>query len=451
MRKLTALFFCCLFISIHTIAQTQLRDYVIVSMERSFSDDGTELIIDVTIENQGGDALNESTITLSLINEEEERVLATEPLRLSSEEAITQRFIFNLSDFPLGSVQVFQVEAGIDLYELAGTELAENNTMTISVEIPQSGRFVSPDTADFVIPVLDIPVIFGEEEIIIGNNTIPNSQLVLFGGAALVVVLLLSLFILMLRLILRKPPRFENWQPPYAGVPHIDPNSTSGRRQAWQGHAQNGSILAVCSDGNLQPIKLLYGVDGFSMSQWEITAIRLSQYDMYGRVARSQVIAPKPVLKQLNQAIRKRGNRTPESQHKHLQRAVRSLMKPFRKKIDKRTAMLPIAMDIRFAGKHGEVRIMFELYQCQNGHWRLIDNWEPEMTVIGRTIQENYTYTIHGMSGGETIKSYQQRLQEDLSWLLSEMLRPRQIGQPTSQEDSVPPDTLTDMKPIANF
>jgi len=451
MRKLTTLLLCFLSVTITTVAQLQPRDYAIISMERSFSDDGTELIIDVTIENQGGDALNESIINLSLIDEADERIIATEPLQLASGEAITQRFIFNLSDFPLGSVQVFQVAAGIDLYELAGTELAENNTMTISVEIPQSGRFVSTETADFVIPFLEIPVVFEAEAVIIGDATVPHSQLLLLGGAALIVLLLLGLFIWMLRLILSKPPRFENWQPPYAGVPHLDPNSTSGRRQAWQGHAQNGSVLAVCSEGNLHPTKLLFGRDGFSMEHWEITAIRLSQYDMYGRVARSQTVAPKSILKQLNQAVRKRDSRTPEVQQKHMRQIARGLVKVFRKKIDKRSAMLPVAMDIRFMGRHGEVRIMFELYQCQNGHWQLIDNWEPEMTVIGRTIQENYTYTIHGMSGGETIKTYQSRLQDDITWLLGEMLRLRQIGQRPAEQDSLPPDTLTNMKPIANF
>jgi len=434
-------------------SQPNVRDYVITSVDRSFSDDGAELYLDVSIENQGSDALSESDLNVILLDGEEERIIASEPLQLNADEPITQRFILRVEDFSPGSVQVFQIEAGIDLYELDGSPLAEDNIAQISVEIPASGGRGSaanfPD-ADFVIPVVNIPITFGDGETIIGDTTLTNTELALYAGGVVLAIVVLGIILLVIRLLFRKPPRFEAWQPPYAGVPHIDPNSTSGRRQAWQGHAQNGSILAACSDNSLHPIKLLMSMDQMSLDGWQITAMRLSQYDMYGRVARSQVIAAQKTIKLINRAIQRRGNK-PDAHIKPLRSATRQLIKPLRKNLDKRNAMLPIAMDVRFAGRHGEVRILFELYQCQGKQWQLIDSWEPEMTVIGRNIQESYTYTIHGMGAGEDLKSYRSRLEDDLLWLLTEMLRPRQPGYSAPVEDNVPPDTLTDMKPIVDF
>ena len=42
----------------------------------------------------------------------------------------------------------------------------------------------------------------------------------------------LWLLSLILRLIFRRPPRFDVWQPPYAQPNWQDPNSEMGRRQA---------------------------------------------------------------------------------------------------------------------------------------------------------------------------------------------------------------------------
>jgi hypothetical protein len=56
----------------------------------------------------------------------------------------------------------------------------------------------------------------------------------------------------------------------------------------------------------LHPVKLLQGTDGRNLGNWKVTAMRLSQYDTYGRIARSQAVAERKWVKRLNNALRKR-------------------------------------------------------------------------------------------------------------------------------------------------
>ena len=109
-------------------------------------------------------------------------------------------------------------------------------------------------------------------------------------------------------------------------------------------------------------------------------------------------------------------------------------------------------MDIRFEGKQGEVHIAFELYQCQGQAWHRLDRWEPLMTVIGRRLIENYTYTIHGQSSGETTREFFARLPEDVEWLLAETIRSRAVpvadAPPAPQPTYEVPDTVSGMQPV---
>jgi hypothetical protein len=241
-------------------------------------------------------------------------------------------------------------------------------------------------------------------------------------SALAVAMLLLALILwLIARMLFRRKPSFGNWQPPYATMPSMDPNSTYGRRQLWQQHAQNNALPLPCKDGSIQARKVLLGRDGYYLSGWKIKAARLTQYDMYGRVSRSQVLAPPGMVRRLNGIARRSATLERDRIERRVRPTANRLAKQFRKKVSKRSAMLPVALDVRLQGSHGEVRILFELYQCQRGQQQQIDAWEPEMIVVGKTIQESYTFTIAGQTG-ETFYEFRKRLKTDLTRVLADML-----------------------------
>jgi hypothetical protein len=243
----------------------------------------------------------------------------------------------------------------------------------------------------------------------------------------ILVVLILWLLITLARLLLRRPPEFGSWQPPYATMPHIDPYSTAGMRQGWQQYAQSNVITLAPTPGAAQPIKLLNGSDGQYLSAWEITALRLSLYDQYGRVTQSQTLAPKPLVRTLNRMAQRRTRLKAARTRRQLEGLSRTLVRRFVKRVNKRNALLPIALDVRFRARHGEVAILFELYQGHNGQWARVDRWQPEMIVVSRTIYESYTYSLYGQTGGETLKEYRQRLVGDVARWLEVLL---QVPQP---------------------
>ena len=118
-------------------------------------------------------------------------------------------------------------------------------------------------------------------------------------------VVLLWVLTVIGRLMFSRPPTLPAWQPPYVITPLIDPNSTNGRRQLWQQHAESDILPAPCAPGDYKVRKLLIGSSGVKLAGWRVTGLRISQYDRYGRVARSQTVLPKKTVKALDRAVRK--------------------------------------------------------------------------------------------------------------------------------------------------
>ncbi|MBC8098563.1 MAG: hypothetical protein H7Y11_03915, partial [Armatimonadetes bacterium] len=231
------------------------------------------------------------------------------------------------------------------------------------------------------------------------------------------------LLIVWLRIRLRRTPDFRAaWQPPYATVAPLDPYGTAGIRQAWQTTAQNNLMSAAPTPGALQALKLLLGSDGRYLSGWHITALRVIQYDQYGRVTRSETLATQRMVRHFDRLAQRSGRYPREKLMRQVQRPARQLAKQFRGKVTARSAMLPIALDVRFKGVHGEVNIVFELYRCDQPNWVLIDRWQPEMMVSGRTLLENYTFSLYGQLGGETLRDFRRRLPDDIARLLVELI-----------------------------
>jgi hypothetical protein len=236
---------------------------------------------------------------------------------------------------------------------------------------------------------------------------------------------MLLLLILVLRLLLRRDPKFAVEPPPYANMPTLSPSSNAGRRQGWQFHANSDLAPPYhAEEGATHIRKVLTGMEGGKLLNWQIEGLRLSQYDQYGRISRSEVIARPRTLRRLNRIAGKA--READVEVEKLQRRLDGVVKPLarrlRSNINRRSSTLPIAMDLRFEGGHGEVRIFFELYQLDHGRWQRVDAWEPEMMVRGTAIHENFTYTLRGLQPGEEFKDFTPRLADDMVQLLLAML-----------------------------
>jgi hypothetical protein len=144
---------------------------------------------------------------------------------------------------------------------------------------------------------------------------------------------------------------------------------------------------------------------------------------MYGRVARTQALASGKSTRRLDGTVRKSGSLDSEKVTRRVRPVAKALVKEFQKRLNQRNSMLPVALDIRFQGTHGDVRIVFELYQCQYRQWQRLDSWEPEMTVLGKAIYESYTYNLHGLGPGETMKEFRQRLTDNFAAVMTEMIK----------------------------
>jgi len=202
-------------------------------------------------------------------------------------------------------------------------------------------------------------------------------------------------------------------------------------------------------------------MDGSYLSGWEVKALRLTQYDLYGRVSRSQVLASRRMINKLDRLSRRADRLNNKQIARQVRPIAKRLAKQFKKNITKRSAMLAIALDLRLEGSHGEVRIMFELYDCPNGRMNRLDYWEPEMTVLGKTIHESYTYTIFGQYGGETYRQFRKRLPKDVEQMLAEFLQlmtpqqaqpPQPMPTPSTQPTiEAPPESLSSTQPAPAY
>jgi len=391
------------------------------------SADGSQIVIRFGVSNIGGDAARTASVVVTDLSNGAE--IAQEsglvrPLQGGGDTEGDLSIAFPVTTFPSGSNQVLNVEVGIGEIETNDSPTVFNNSVSISVEIPDyRTEVVQPNSTPFptrntnnsniiTVPGLDLEI-----------DTTDSEQMIIVVGIIISVVVMLIILYMIIRLLLRRPPTFGNWQPPYATMPPLDPNSTYGRRQMWQQHAANNIVPSPCAMGSIHARKLLLGMDAEYLSGWKVIALRLSQYDMYGRVSRSQVLAAGGLVKKLDRVAHRTSSLTVQKVIRRVRPISRKLARQLRKKIKKRGAMLPIALDVRLQGRHGEVRIVFELHECRNNRPYMLDSWEPEMTVLGKTIHDSYTFTIHGQVGGETFKAFKRRLSDDIERVLVEFLR----------------------------
>lgn len=420
----------------------ETRDYAITEIRYVFESDDAFKVI-VVVENQGADAIAPADVFVTLVDDDNRELIRDTLEPLSNGQTVIFEIPFNSINFPAGTEQTIQVAVGIDAYELANTEIASDNINSVIVPIPQRTSLSVPE------PIFQ----FTDGGLIFWGEQYTRLEAILGIGAGVAILLLLWVITIILRLLFRRPARFGAWQPAYGLMPMYDQQSVEGRRWAWQQHAQNSLLLAPPRDGYIHPTKLLMGVDGRNLQDWKISGLRLSHYDTYGRISRTQAISDKKWLRRLNKIIEKRSNHNEEKLQSMLRPIADNLAKQFAKNIKKKNAFLPVAFDIRWEGKHGEVRITFELYQFKEHVWYRIDRWEPMMQVLSQKMQENFTFTIHGKEPHEKMRNFRERLRDDLIWLLLEMMRVEQTAdqndsQPVARQEYDIPDTLSDIQPI---
>lgn len=435
MRKFLLLLFLMLF-SMMTVTAQPAPDYSIRNIRTPPSDD--DIVIQFEIVNNGGAASDETSADVSLVTSNE--TITSEPvppLAANAQTTITVFIPLNTTGLEAGQRVLFLIRVGIgDIESENSNTVGDNSAFTPAIIVP--GAVSQPDETILSTPAVqpEIPTTTTTGlpfNIDLGN---PLHIAMIIGGAGLLLILIWMLTII-LRLIFSQPPAFTTWQPPYAYSPLLDPNSSAGRRQLWQQHAQSDTLPPQCAPGTFMARKVLIGMNGGKLQNWRVTAARISQYDMYGRVARSQTIASNRAVKNLDRALRKAAGRSPEKLERMVRPAAKGIYNDFARKL-KRTPSLPIALDLRLRGIHGEVRIIFELYQCVDGQWHMVDQWEPEMTVLSGTLTENFTYPLFGQRQGETPRQFRKRLQDDITQMLAAM-----IQQPIAVKPSTEPNMDT--------
>jgi hypothetical protein len=393
-------------------------DYRVSNTSFNISEDGREIVVQFSVYNSGGTATEDATVQLVEVRDSSQVLAETTlaPLEGNGGNVVDAPIRFPITRYQPGESIALNV-----IVNLEEDPAPLNNAGVVEVTIPDYDLEAVEGEAPDDEPA-DLESYFWWQDLPFDWSN--SAHLALLIGVV-AILMLLALFIKLFIGLFRRNPAFGNWQPPYATMPPLDPQSTYGRRQAWQQYAQNNVVPMPCRPNEIYARKVLLGMDGIYLSGWRVVSVRLTQYDMYGRVARSQVLATSGMVKRLTRAARRSSKITDNQLARRVRPVAKGMARQFKKRISKRSAMLPIALDVRLRGTHGEVRIMFELYECSRNYPQKIDFWEPEMTVVGRTIYETYTYTIYGQIGNESYRAFQKRLAGDLERVLVEMMRVR--------------------------
>jgi hypothetical protein len=416
-RALFSLMLIALMMLLPTAAQeTAAPRYRVLALKEGLSADACQLEFEYLVSNIGAASTQPTTVELRALSQPD-TVLASWPVPAlpTGGQGETVNLSTATSNFPPDTNQTFQVRVLLNGADAFG---ASPRTVSLSIPpVPENCRAAAGEAAvPFTIPVINYTLD-------LANPT--RDELLLGAGLAFVLLLFLLILLRLRRLLFGRPPAFGTHLPPYATTPPIDPYSQNGIRQSWQPYAQNNTITQPAVRGTNAVVKLLLGADGQYLNGWTITALRLSQYDQYGRVARTYTAGPLGAVRAINRLAHSRNPLDAEQLERKVTPLARQLIRQLMRRITPRSAVLPVALDLRLKGHHGEVSIVFELYQSDGQQWHLLDRWQPEMTVVGKTIYETYTYTIHGQSGGESFKDFRARLPLDLARLLSELIAPR--------------------------
>jgi hypothetical protein len=411
--------------------QATAVDYEIRNISRVVS--GEEVIVQFEVTNLGGAV--ETPVTAWLLTADTQEALdsAEVPPLAQGAPPYAVTLSFPVTRFPAATVQRLVATAGAR--ELPPEFERQRNIARFTVTIPDysSAAAQAAPASGVQLPV-DI------------DSFDPLTVALIVAGVGIALILLWLLTII-LRVLFERPATFPQWQIPYAAPAYVDQNSAAGRRQLWQQHAQNDAAPFPCQAGSYHVTKRLIGTDGVKLSGWRVDALRLSQYDMYGRVSRSVIVAERGAARAIDRAMRRSAKLDEKAAERAVRGAVKRLTDAFFKHVNKRNSMLPIALDMRLHGAHGDVQIVFRLDQCVNGAWQQLDEWQPELVVTGGQIQENFTYTFFGMRQDETPRQFRKRLRADVTLTLARLVTGKNPAPPAPQTAPSMPAMLAEPIP----
>jgi len=431
-----------------TVAQSP-RDYAISLPRISYAADGLTATVTFSVSNSGGDAAADSEILLR--STPDELLVFRLPLpRLAAGQSMDFSQEIALAQLPEDN-QFFEVLAGIDAYEVADSPIARNNRQLFRLELSRAGTGSAAPAPDkeggFLIPLLNLRVRSSPDGIEIGDTRMSYASLQLAAVLALLVVLFLAVFLFLLRRILRRPARFQPWQPPYRMEHWQDPNSQLGRRQAWQFQAQNNCLDSPRSHQQVAVIKHLKNRAGEAFASWTVTQMRSSQYDDYGRIQRSETLMPSKLCQQLTDLAQEAAT----ADDSQLQPALTDLAQRVSKRalagIEKKHSQLPLVLDVQFTSA-GDAQVAFELYQCYNSAWHIVDAWAAELGEHEPEPREQFTFTLHGRRSGESYRDFKRRLPQDLQQLFTRMLSHKEQQRAKAKITPAEP-VISDTQPLA--
>ncbi len=418
------------------MGQAGPRNYSITPPRVSYSDDLAHAIVSFEVGNHGaaGTVATEIVITQ---HENGQSTYIEELPPLAEGETRDFDICLPLANLP-GEDVFFRITAGIDEYELAGSRIARDNEQLFRINKDQasagSGVCAGSSTAtsgpfSLTIPLLGWRVVFRGDSIAVNDSQLD------YGAALLALLALLAalafclwLLSLALRLLFRQPPKFDAWQPPYAHNNWYDMNSTLGRRQSWQYHAQNNLLGEATAPDQLVLVKHLLGKQKEVMGSWRVKAMRSIQYDIYGRISRTEVLMPRGVIEKLNRLLQRAQTQDEATRRKQIESLAKRICRVTLSPIEKQNLPLPIALEIRFESESGEAHILFELYQYRGEGWQLLDAWQPDLGQTGARIPEQFNFTLNGQLPGEATREYKLRLQADMAALLQRLLTQQPAG-----------------------
>lgn len=455
-RRTTLLIVFCLLMPFVILAQPTSPDYQIYLPNARY--EAGQVIVNFSVYNRGTPSTDSATAEIydpvqNVLLVAETNIIP--PLNTGSVEGI--ELVFDAGGYAVGSTIQIEIVVARPEIEAGIFRPMPSNRTTISFEIP------APTPPPTMTPAPTLTPVPLSERVIV---QIPNAdyyfdlgtrdEVILIVAIGVIVGVIGVLLLMIFRALFRSPPQFGNWLPPYANMPTLDPNTVYGRRQQWQNYATNQILPATNRPGAIVARKLLTGMDDIYLSGWKIKSMRMTQYDMYGRVARSQVLARYKDVKRLDKLIEQAPKLNRQKIEKRLRPVAKYMGNQFSKKITRKSAMLAVALDVRLVGRHGEVRILFELYDYPEGKPNRLDAWEPEISVIGKTIYESYTFTLFGQQGGESYRDFRKRLIRDIERMLADFYMDRGIhtdqqSVPSNIRDTVEttPATNPSLKPVS--
>ena len=419
-----------LIVGIVCYGQAAPRNYAITPPRVSYSADAAQAIIRFDISNRGGAAQADSRIVVT------EHLSGSTALdenlpTLAADESRSFELCLPLAELP-GDDVFFRIQAGIDEFELAGSQIARDNEQLFRVSKAQAsggtgvcagGSSAPGQPFSLTIPLINARIVFLGDSLEVNGSRI-GTVATLLAALAFLALLTFCLWLLSLalRLLFRQPPKFDTWQPPYAHNNWYDINSTLGRRQSWQYHAQNNLLGDATAPNQLVLLKHLLGRQKQIMGGWRVKAMRSMQYDIYGRISRTEVLMPRGVIDGLSKLLRRAPTLDEEALRKAAQPLAKRISRCALAPIEKQNLPLPIALEMRFEGENGEARILFELFQYRGEDWQLLDAWEPDLGQTGARIPEQYAFTLNGQLPGEEARDFKRRLREDVTALLLRMV-----------------------------